>query len=113
MKSSCFFYFIVAPKMTNLTSKSSNSTVLLNNNWTLLCITNAKPPAMYYFYFNESFIGNSSSGEFNVTVEGDGMYTCVPINNVGTGNNATLNVIAVGELPCIFYGTVANVCHVG
>ena len=68
---------------------------------------------LYHFYFNESFIGNSSSGEFNVTVEGDEMYTCVPINNVGTGSNATLNFITVGELPCIFFGTVADVCHVG
>ena len=99
--------------MTNLTSNPSNTTVLLNNNWTLLCVTNANPPALYHFYFNESFIGDSSSGDFNITVEGNGVYTCVPINNVGTGSNATLNVIAVGELPGIFYGTLANVCHIG
>lgn len=95
--------------MTNLTSNPLNTTVQQDNNLTLLCITNANPPATYYFYFNQSFIGKSNSGEFNVTVEGDGMYTCVPINNVGTGNNATLNVTTVGEIPCVFYGTVVNV----
>ena len=101
--------------MTNLTigSNPNNITVLLNRGLTLLCVTNANPPALYYLYSNESYIGKSSSGEFNITVEGDGVYTCVPINTVGKGNNDTLSVIAVGELPCIFYSSVAKVCHDG
>ena len=101
--------------MTNLTIESNpkNTTVLLNSTLTLLCVTNANPPALYHLYFNESYIGNSSSGKFNFTVEGDGVYTCVPINTVGTGNNDTLNITSVGELPCIFYTTVAKVSHGG
>ncbi|PFX23744.1 Peroxidasin-like protein [Stylophora pistillata] len=87
----------VAPKMTNLTidSNPKNTTVLLNSNLTLLCVTTANPPALYHLYFNKSYIGNSSSGEFDITVEGDGVYICVPVNTVGTGNNVTLNISAV------------------
>ena len=112
MKSS---YFTVAPQMTNLTIESNlkNSTVLLNNSLILLCVTNANPPALYHLYFNESYIGNSSSGEFNDTAKGNGVYTCVPINRIGTGNDDTLNIIAVGKLPCIFYSPVAKVSHGG
>ena len=107
--------FIVAPQRTNLTIESNpkNTTVCLNSSLTLLCVTNANPPVLYHLYFNENYIGNSSSGEFNITVEGDGVYTCVPINTMGTGNNDTLIIIAVGELPCIFYYTVAKVSHGG
>ena len=85
--------------MTNLTIESNpkNTTVLLNSNLTLLCVTNANPPALYHLYVNESYVGNSSYGEFNITVEGEGVYTCVPVNRIGTGNNDTLNIIAVGE----------------
>ena len=101
--------------MTNLTIESNpkNTTVLLNSSLTLLCVTNANPPPLYHLYLNESNVGNSDSGEFNITAEGDGVYTCVPINTVGTGNNDTLNITAVGELPCILYTTVAKVSHGG
>ena len=107
------FNFIVPPEMTNLTIESNpkNTTVLLNSTLTLLCVTNANPPALYHLYFNEHYVGSSSSGEFNDTVKGDGVYTCVPKNKIGTGNNDTLNIIAVGKLPCIFYSTVAKVSH--
>ena len=101
--------------MTNLTIESNPkyTTVLLNSSLILLCVTNANPPALYLLYFNENYIGNSSSGELNITVKGDGVYTCVPINTMGTGSNDTLNIIAVGELPSIFYSTVAKVSHGG
>ena len=109
------FCFIAAPQGTILTIESNpkNSTVLFNSNLTLLCVTNAIPPALYRLYFNENYIGNSNSGEFNITVEGDGAYTCVPVNTIGTGNNDTLNITAVGELPCIFYSTVVKMSHCG
>ena len=38
---------------------------------------------------------------FSVNVIADGMYTCVPINTVGTGENASVGVIAVGKLTLI------------
>ena len=49
----------------------------------------------------------------NITVKGGGAYTCVPVNTMGRGNNDTLNIIAVGELQCIFYSPVAKVSHGG
>lgn len=64
---------------------------------TLNCKTDASPGAEYHFYFNGKSIGNSASGVFNVTVEADGVYTCVPVNTVGTGGNATVSV-TVGKL---------------
>ena len=64
----------------------------------LTCSTDANPDAdVYQFYFNDSLIGNSSSGVFNVTVDKDGVYSCVPINKVGTGHNATVSITSVGE----------------
>ena len=65
---------------------------------TLNCTTNASPEAEYHLYFNGESIGNSSSGVFNVTVVSGGVYSCVPINTVGTGDNATVEVTAVGKL---------------
>ena len=65
----------------------------------LNCRTDANPGVhVYQFYFNGTFIGNSSSGVFNVTVGADGVYTCVPLNTVGTGDNGTISAIAVGKL---------------
>lgn len=84
-----------APKMTNVTSDPKNTTVIANTTVTLRCITNASPPPLYHFYFNERYIGNSSSGEFNLSVKSDGACTCVPINSLGTGSNATLNFSTV------------------
>ena len=63
----------------------------------LNCETNASPEAEYHLYFNDKSIGNSTSGVFNVSVEADGVYTCVPLNTVGKGDNATVHVTAVGK----------------
>ena len=63
----------------------------------LNCETNASPEAEYHFYFNGKPVGNSTSGVFNVKVEADGVYTCVPINTLGTGDNASVDVTAVGK----------------
>ena len=39
----------------------------------------ANPAAhVYQFYLNDSFISKSSSGVLNITVDTDGVYTCVP-----------------------------------
>ena len=64
----------------------------------LKCTTVANPDAhVYHFYFNGNLVGNSSSGVFNTTVMADGVYTCVPVNTVGTGDNATVGITAVGK----------------
>ena len=86
------------PSTSALSTSPSNTTVLRGNTLSLICSTEANPDAhVYQFYFNDAIIGNSTLGVFNVTVEADGVYTCVPINTVGTGHNATVNITAVGE----------------
>jgi len=96
---SLFFLFVEdAPDRPTFTTVPSNRTLPRDSIMTLNCRTDASPEAEYHFYFNGKSIGNSSSGVFNVTVEADGVYTCVPINTVGTGDSATVNVTAVGKL---------------
>ena len=76
----------------------SNTTVLRGSTVSLNCSTDANPAAhVYQFYFNDSFISNSSSGLLNITVDTDGVYTCVPINKVGTGHNANISITMVGK----------------
>ena len=76
----------------------SNTTVLRGSTVSLDCSTDANPAAhVYQFYFNDSFISNSSSGLLNITVDTDGVYTCVPINKVGTGHNANVSITMVGK----------------
>ena len=86
------------PTGSALTTPTSNTTVLRGSTVLLNCSTDANPDAhVYQFYLNDTTIGNSSSSVFNITVKADGVYTCVPINTVGTGHNATLRVTAVGK----------------
>ena len=92
-------YIVDPPTGSHLTTNPSNRTVLRGSTLSLNCSTDANPSAhVYQFYFDDTLIGNSSSGVFNVTVDADGVYTCVPINTVGTGHNATVRVTAVGKL---------------
>lgn len=58
---------------------------------------------MYEFYFNGNHIGNTSSGVFNTTVKADGVYTCVPINTVGTGDKASVIITTVGKEKHVHY----------
>ena len=75
----------------------TNTAVLSDTAMLLNCSTDANPDAHnYQFYFNGNLIGNSSSGLFNITVKKDGVYTCVPVNTVGAGSNATVNVMTTG-----------------
>ncbi len=83
--------------MTTLTTVPSNRTILCGSIMSLTCGTVASPKAEYHFYFNGTSIGKSRSGVLSVTVDKDGVYTCVPINTVGTGDNATVSVTAVGK----------------
>ena len=86
------------PTASALATVPSNATVLHGSAVSLNCSTDANPGAhVYQLYFSDTLIGNSSTGVFNVTVDADGVYTCVPINTVGTGHNATVKVTAVGK----------------
>ena len=100
MECDLFCYLLVdAPSSTNLATVPNNTTLLRESNISLDCSTDANPDAhVYHFYLSDSLIGNSNSGVFNTTVMTDGVYTCVPVNTVGTGENATVSITVVGEL---------------
>ena len=90
----------------------TNTTVLRDTAMLLNCSTDANPDAHnYHFYFNGNLIGNSSSGVFNITVKEDGVYTCVPENRVGTGNNATVNLMAIGMYLVNYFANIG--CGLG
>ena len=92
------FIFIDLPKALALLTTPINTTVLGDTAMKLNCSTDANPDAhTYHFYFNGNLTGNSSSGVFNISVKEDGEYTCVPVNKVGTGSNASVSITAVGE----------------
>ena len=92
------FFSIDLPTSTVLGSVPENTTLLRGSSVYLNCSTDANPTAhVYHFYSSGSRVGNSSSGVFNITVETDGVYTCVPVNTVGTGDNATISISVVGE----------------
>ena len=81
-----------------ITALPTNTTVLHNTVMMLNCTTDANPDAhTYHFYFNGNLIGNSSSGVFNITVKEDGEYTCVPVNSLGAGSNASVSITSVVE----------------
>ncbi|KAJ7323724.1 hypothetical protein OS493_031142 [Desmophyllum pertusum] len=86
------------PTTTILLTVPGNNTVLKGSIVSLKCDTDASPLAhVYHFYFNDNHIGRSDSGVFHVTAEKDGNYTCVPLNTVGMGDNATVIVTVVGK----------------
>ena len=92
------FIFIDLPKALALLTTPINTTVLRDTAMKLKCSTDANPDAhTYHLYFNGNLTGNSSSGVFNISVKEDGEYTCVPVNKVGTGSNASVSITAVGE----------------
>ena len=94
----CCLCSLDPPTSTGLTTSLVNTTVLWGSTVSLNCSTDANPAAyMYQFYFNDAIIGNRSSGLLNITVDADGVYTCVPINTVGTGHNATVSITMVGK----------------
>ena len=73
--------------------------MLRNSSLVLSCRTDANPAAhIYNFYLHlYTFIGVNNLGRYPVTVQADGEYTCVPLNTVSIGDNATFVVIAVGK----------------
>ena len=81
-----------------ITTVPTNTTVLRDSAVLLTCNADANPSVhTYHFYFNGNLIGNSSSGVFNISVKEDGEYTCVPVNSLGTGSNASVSITSVGE----------------
>ena len=81
-----------------ITTLPQNTTVFRDATVSIECSTDANPDAhIYHFYLNDNLIGNCSSGVFNTIVIADGVYTCVPINTDGIGDNATVSITTVGK----------------
>ena len=95
------FFFLDAPAGTKLISVPKNTTVLRKSLLSLTCQTDGSPEVEFHLYFNGHLIKTSGSGIFHVSVMSDGSYTCVPINKVGAGTNASVIVAAVGKFTSI------------
>lgn len=68
----------------------------------LSCKTDANPaPHVYHFYLNGTFIGMNNLSKYTVTVQADGVYTCVPLNTVGTGDNITTIAVIAVDAPLV------------
>ena len=79
-----------------ITTAPTNTTVLRDRAVLLSCKADANPSVhTYHLYFNGNH--NSSSGVFNISVKEDGEYTCVPVNSLGAGSNASVSITSVGE----------------
>jgi hypothetical protein len=68
---------------------------------TLTCNTHAKPaPTTYRFYRNGVSIANESTGNYtyNMNVNGNNMYQCVPENDAGPGASANVTVRVKGTI---------------
>ena len=95
------YHFLDAPTGTKLISVPRNATVLRKSLLSLICKTDGSPEVEFCLYFNGRLIKTSESGRFHVSVTSDGSYTCVPINRVGAGKNASVSVTAVGKFTSI------------
>ncbi|XP_068685500.1 hemicentin-1-like [Montipora foliosa] len=105
----CYLDVFYGPSGTTIELTPSNTTVLRGSSLSLNCSTHANPMAhVFKFYLDDVFIGNSSSGVFNVTVTADGTYTCVPVNTVGKEENATV-VISTVDAPSVKVGPTSSV----
>ena len=94
------FFFLDASADTKLISVPRNTTVL-HCHLSLTCQTDGSPEVQFHLYFDGYLIMTSGSGIFHVSVMCDGSYTCVPINKVGAGKNASVIVAAVGKFTSI------------
>ena len=98
-----FFIISDPPENTNLTTTANTSATLKNSNVAFTCTSEANPPPREYrFYHEGTFLGNSRSGTFQTHVTQSGLYSCVPVNKVGVGENRSVTINVVGELFWMF-----------
>ena len=89
------------PYDTRLESSVQDNVAVLNLSFILKCTAEARPPVkIYRFYHNGILVSESSTGILNitrVTSEHNGTYSCIPSNDFGQGENASLNVSFIGK----------------
>ena len=93
-----FLYFADLPTGTRMTSGLNNTVVLAGGLLFLNCTSDANPAVhAFQLIFNSTLIAISNSGMFSVTVRKAGIYTCIPVNEVGSGDSATVKVTVLGK----------------
>lgn len=101
-----YFYFADKPYDTRLEASIPDNVAIVNSSLILNCTAKANPPVMSYkIYHNGILVSNSSTGIHNIThtlAEHNGSYVCIPYNEFGEGERATLNVSFTGVLFATF-----------
>ncbi|RMX54502.1 hypothetical protein pdam_00019992 [Pocillopora damicornis] len=90
------------PYNTRLEASIPDNVAIINSSLILNCTAKANPPVTSYKIYHDSIlVSNTSSGVLNIThalAEHNGSYVCIPYNEFGEGERATLNVTFTG--PC-------------
>ncbi|XP_022799235.1 deleted in malignant brain tumors 1 protein-like, partial [Stylophora pistillata] len=81
------------PTRTSMTPNLNGTVVLAGGSLFLNCTSDANPAVKeFQLTFGSTLIATSSSGMFSVTVKTFGIYKCFPVNEVGSGDSATVKV---------------------
>ena len=81
-----------------MTSDGNDTVVLAGGSLFLNCTSDANPAVdVFQLKFDSTRVATSSSGMFSVTVRKAGIYICIPVNEVGSGDNATVKVTVLGK----------------
>ena len=95
-----FFSVLVKPEKTRLTiNKDITKPVQFGSFVTFNCTTHARPdPDGYKFYRGQELLSSSGSGVFDLWLQHSGLYSCLPFNSAGDGDQASLKIIVDGRL---------------
>ena len=95
-----FFSVLVKPEKTRLTiNKDITKPVQFGSFVTFNCTTHARPdPDGYKFYRGQELLSSSGSGVFDLRLQHSGLYSCLPFNSAGDGDQASLKIIVDGRL---------------
>ena len=98
-----------SPENTTLSTMANKSAIVRGSVVSFTCASDAVPPPhQYKFYYEQTFLGKNSSGLFQTQVSKSGLYSCVPVNKAGFGDNGTVLITVVGKLPSICSGKRKN-----
>ena len=94
------FSFLVKPEKTRLTINTDiTKPVQFGSFVTFNCTTQARPdPDGYNFYRGQELLGSNGSGVFDLRLQRSGIYSCLPFNSAGAGDQASLKIIVDGRL---------------
>ena len=99
-----FISFTDKATNTNLTTAANTSAILKDSVVNFTCTSKGNPPPREYkFYHKGIYLGNSCSGFFQIQVSEGGLYSCVPVNEVGDGEEGVVDINLVGKCEGICY----------